>query len=76
VLFQRAGAHVLAVLEINTNAISVNDGWGRTRACLPADPKTAPAPSPVPLHLVTRYRTGWETACYFVQVTHTGRGIG
>src|SRR5262245_31022145 len=33
ILFQRAGDRVVAVAEINTNAIAVNDGWGRTRSC-------------------------------------------
>jgi uncharacterized membrane protein len=59
VLFQREGSRVVAVAEINTNAVAVNDGWGRTRACARAEQ----------FLLVTRYRSGWETSCLFVQPT-------
>src|SRR5689334_4065695 len=50
VLFLRRDDRVDAVLEINANAIPVNDGWGRSKAC---------APSPQQLLLLTRYKTGW-----------------
>ncbi len=59
VLLQQAGGRVVAMAEINTNAVAVNDGWGRASAC-----KTGQR-----LHRVTRYRTGWETSCFFVQAT-------
>jgi uncharacterized membrane protein len=59
VLFQRRGSRVSAVIELNANAVPVNDGWGRTRACQPARQWL----------LMTRYRTGWETSCIFVGAT-------
>jgi uncharacterized membrane protein len=59
VLFQRRGARVTAMIELNANAVPVTDGWGRTRACQPARHWL----------LLTRYRTGWETSCIFVQAT-------
>ena len=59
VLFQREGSRVVAVAEINTNAVAVNDGWGRTRACNRSEQ----------FLLVARYRSGWETSCLFVQAT-------
>src|SRR5262245_39394200 len=57
ILFQRAGDRIVAMAEINTNAIAVNDGWGRTRSCQRGQQ----------FILVTRYRTGWEMSCFFVQ---------
>jgi hypothetical protein len=59
VLFQQVGQRVVAIAEINTNAVAVNDGWGRTRACARGHQ----------FLLVTRYRTGWDTSCFFVQPT-------
>lgn len=59
VLMQRRGDRVVAMIEANTNAVPVNDGWGRTRACQPARHWL----------LLTRYRTGWETSCIFVQAS-------
>ena len=59
VLFQLEGSRIVAVAEINTNAVAVNDGWGRTRACVRAEQ----------FLLVTRYRSGWETSCIFVRPT-------
>ncbi|MGE0224193.1 MAG: DUF2061 domain-containing protein [Acetobacteraceae bacterium] len=56
VLFLRHGNEVVAVLEANANALPVNDGWGRTQACI-ADRQ---------LHLLTRYKSGWQTGCIFV----------
>src|SRR5205085_575360 len=50
--------HIRAVVEINVNAIPVNDGWGRTASCKAEQP---------PFLLITRYTTGWETSCLFVQ---------
>jgi uncharacterized membrane protein len=60
ILLRREGERIVAVAEINTNAIAVNDGWGRTRACERAQQ----------FLLVTRYRTGWEMSCFFVQPTY------
>lgn len=54
---------VLAVLEVNANALPSSDGWGRTRACAAEDG---------PLMLITRYRTGWETSCQFLRPTRFG----
>lgn len=62
ILVQRRDRAVVAMVEINTNAIPVNDGWGRTRACQPGKPWL----------LVTRYSTGWETSCIFLQATRSG----
>ena len=62
VLLLPRGDRIDAVLEVNTNTIPVNDGWGRTKSC--ADTKQ--------LLLVTRYKTGWETSCAFVEMTRFG----
>src|SRR5262249_2647745 len=62
VLFMPHGHHIDAVLEVNTNTIPVNDGWGRTKAC--ADGQQ--------LLLLTHYKTGWETSCAFVEATRFG----
>ena len=59
VLFQRRGNRVVAAAEINVNAIPVNDGWGRTASCKPGKQ----------FLVMTRYRTGWELSCLFVQPT-------
>ena len=60
ILFQVRDNAVVAVLEVNVNAIPVNDGWGRTRSCNPDSHE---------LMLITRYKTGWETSCQFVRPT-------
>jgi uncharacterized membrane protein len=62
VLFLVRDSRVASILEINTNAIPVIDGWGRTRSCNPAGQ----------LMLTTRYKTGWETSCMFVAPTEIG----
>jgi uncharacterized membrane protein len=62
VLVLARGERIDAVLEVNTNTIPVNDGWGRTRSC--ADAKQ--------FLLLTRYKTGWETSCAFVEATRFG----
>ncbi len=59
VLFRTRGNRIDAVLEANANRIPVNDGWGRTRSCMPGKQ----------LLVVTRYKTGWETSCAFVEAT-------
>jgi uncharacterized membrane protein len=58
ILFRVRDGHIRAVVEINANAIPVNDGWGRTASCKAEQP---------PFLLITRYTTGWETSCLFVQ---------
>jgi uncharacterized membrane protein len=63
VLFLPQGNNIDTVLEVNTNAIPVNDGWGRPKACTPGKQQLA---------LVTRYKTGWETSCAFVEATRFG----
>jgi uncharacterized membrane protein len=63
ILFRVLDGHIRAVIEINSNAIPVNDGWGRTAACKAEQP---------PFLLITRYSTGWETSCLFVQPTFFG----
>lgn len=62
VLFLPRGDHIDAVLEVNANSIPVNDGWGRTKACADGDQ----------FLVVTRYETGWETSCAFVEPTQFG----
>jgi uncharacterized membrane protein len=62
VLFLTRGDRVDAVLEVNTNTIPVNDGWGRSKSC--AGGKQ--------FLLITRYKTGWETSCAFVEATRFG----
>lgn len=54
---------VVAVLEVNANALPSADGWGRTKAC---------APEQGQLMLINRYRTGWETSCQFLRPTRFG----
>jgi uncharacterized membrane protein len=61
VLLRIENEAVVAVLEANANAIPVNDGWGRAKSC------TGPH-----LHLITRYKSGWETGCQFVEVSNFG----
>ncbi len=63
VLLMTRGDTVVAVLEVNTNSIPVNDGWGRTKACSPEQGQ---------LMAIIRYRTGWETSCQFVRATRFG----
>jgi len=60
VLFLTQQNRVVAVLEVNSNTLQVNDGWGRTKAC---------AEDAKQFLLVVRYKTGWETSCLFVQAT-------
>ncbi len=62
VLFLPRGDRIDAVLEVNTNTIPVNDGWGRTKSC--AEGKQ--------FLLLTHYKTGWETSCAFVEATGFG----
>jgi uncharacterized membrane protein len=63
VLFMTRGTEVVAVLEANANQLPVNDGWGRTKAC---------ALDQGQLHLTTRYKSGWQTGCIFVQASQFG----
>jgi len=62
VLFLTHGNRIDAVLEVNTNTIPVNDGWGRTKACANGDQ----------FLVLTHYKTGWETSCAFVVPTRFG----
>ncbi len=57
ILVQLNGKQVSAIAEINTNSIPVTDGWGLTASCQKAEQ----------LLLVTRYRTGWELSCFFIE---------
>jgi uncharacterized membrane protein len=67
VLFLVQGDRVAAVLEINSNALPVNDGWGRTASC---------ADDARPFLLIKRYNTGWETSCLFVRATNVAHASG
>ncbi|HEX3402943.1 MAG TPA: DUF2061 domain-containing protein [Acetobacteraceae bacterium] len=62
VLFLPRGDRIDAVLEVNTNTIPVNDGWGRAKACQDGQQ----------FLLLTHYKTGWETSCAFVEATRFG----
>ena len=59
VLFQLRGPVVDKVLELNVNELAVTDGWGIAADCTRRDLALA----------VVKYRTGWDTSCFFV--THT-----
>ena len=59
VLFQLHGPVVDKVLELNVNELAVTDGWGIAADCTRRDLALA----------VVKYRTGWDTSCFFV--THT-----
>lgn len=58
---------VVAVLEVNANALPSSDGWGRTKAC---------GSEAGQLMLINRYRTGWETSCQFLRPTRFGANSG
>jgi uncharacterized membrane protein len=60
ILFLVRDGRIRAVLEVNSNTLPVNDGWGRTASCQPDRPHFL---------LITRYKTGWETSCLFGQAT-------
>jgi uncharacterized membrane protein len=66
ILVQTSGQHVTAVAEINSNTIPVTDGWGLTASCEKAQQ----------LLTVTRYRTGWELSCFFVDPTSLADDTG
>lgn len=66
VLTRRSGDRIVAVVEINANAVPVNDGWGRTRSCERGSQ----------FILVTRYRSGWDLSCLFVRATASGGAEG
>jgi hypothetical protein len=65
VLFRIASSgRVDAMAEINTNSLSVVDGWGIAGDCQRRDLMLA----------VVRSRSGWDAACFFV--THTAWEVG
>jgi uncharacterized membrane protein len=56
VLLKAAEDGIEAIVEINTNTLPVDDGWGISRHCERQD-----------LHLVlNRYRSGYDAACVFI----------
>lgn len=59
ILAQVANGKVAALAEVNANMISVTDGWGQTSSCAKGDQ----------FLLVTRYRSGWDLSCFFVNAT-------
>jgi uncharacterized membrane protein len=66
VAFRRSGNTIDSFVEINTNTLPIIDGWGLSKECLRTD-----------LYLtVTRYRTGFDGACFFVKRTTTGSTNG
>lgn len=66
VLVKLAGKDIMAVAEINANAIPVTDGWGQTESCKKGDQ----------FLMVTRYKTGWDLACFFINTTPLAKTIG
>lgn len=66
VAFRRSGNTIDSFVEINTNTLPIIDGWGLSKECLRTD-----------LYLtVTRYRTGFDGACFFIKRTATGATNG
>lgn len=63
ILYMARDKQIVAVAEINTNALPSSDGWGRTKSCASEDGL---------LMLLNRYRTGWETSCQFLRPTRFG----
>ena len=66
VLLQLNGSKVRGIAEINTNAISVTEGWGTTATCLRDDV----------LAKLNLYRTAVDGFCYFVTETRNLAGDG
>jgi hypothetical protein len=64
ILFRRDGNRVLAVAEINANAVPIDNGWGWAPSCERA----------TQFLLVTRYRSGWDLSCTVVQPTYAPAG--
>lgn len=64
ILFRRQGRQVMAVTEINANAVPVDDGWGPAPSCERASQ----------FLLLTRYRSGWDLSCMLVQPTYAPTG--
>jgi hypothetical protein len=64
ILFRRDGTLVVAVVEVNANSIPVDDGWGLTPSCERS----------TQFLLLTRYRTGWDLSCMFVEPTYAPMG--
>ena len=59
VLFKIDSNRVRGIVEINTNSISVNEGWGTTQACSAEDS----------LARFNLYRTAVDGLCFFVNET-------
>ncbi len=66
VLLQLNGDKVRGIVEVNTNAISVTEGWGTTDACLRDGV----------LAKLNLYRTAVDGFCYFVTETKRPAGGG
>jgi hypothetical protein len=64
ILFRRQGRRVVAVAEINTNTVPVDDGWGAAASCERS----------TQFLLLTRYRSGWDLSCMLVQPTYAPTG--
>lgn len=65
ILAQVTNGKLSALAEINSNMLPVADGWGQSSACAKGEQ----------FLLVTRYRTGWDLACFFIVATPlTGAG--
>lgn len=59
ILAQVSQGKVAALAEVNANMIAVTDGWGQTASCAKGDQ----------FLLVTRYRSGWDLSCFFINTT-------
>ena len=64
VLFRRHGPRVVAVAEVNTNSVPVDNGWGAASSCERGGQ----------FLLLTRYRSGWDLSCMLVQPTYAPTG--
>ena len=61
VLFKTSGGTVDALLDLNVNALPVNDGWGISKDCERQDFYAA----------IARYKSGWDASCLFLHHTQT-----
>jgi uncharacterized membrane protein len=61
VLFKTSGSTVDALLDLNVNALPVNDGWGISKDCERQDFYAT----------IARYKSGWDASCLFLYHTQT-----
>jgi len=61
VLFKTSGGTVDALLDLNVNALPVNDGWGVSKDCDRQDFYAT----------IGRYKSGWDASCLFLYHNQT-----